>query len=39
VGLSVSAYTLLPEGVAIGLNGFIPIEEALNALTIRREKP
>jgi len=36
VGLSVNAYTLLPEGVGIGLNGFIPIEEALSALTILR---
>lgn len=36
VGLSVSAYTLLPEGIGIGLNGFIPIEEALHALTIQR---
>jgi serine protease Do len=35
VGLSVNAYTL-PEGVGIGLNGFIPIEEALEALTIER---
>jgi S1-C subfamily serine protease len=40
VGLSVNAYTLLPEGVGIGLNGFIPIEEALTALTILRgERP
>lgn len=40
VGLSVNAYTLLPEGVGIGLNGFIPIEEALSALTILRgERP
>ncbi|MEP6995229.1 MAG: trypsin-like peptidase domain-containing protein [Acidobacteriota bacterium] len=40
VGLSVSAYTMLPEGLGIGLNGFIPIEEALHALTIqRRAKP
>lgn len=39
VGLSVSAYTLLPEGIGIGLNGFIPIEEALHALTIQRDKP
>ena len=37
VGLSVSAYTLLPEGIGIGLNGFSPIEEALHALTIQRE--
>jgi serine protease Do len=36
VGLSVSAYTLAPEGVGMGLNGFIPIEEALKALTIQR---
>jgi serine protease Do len=39
VGLSVNAYTLLPEGIGIGLNGFIPIEEALHALTIQRGKP
>jgi S1-C subfamily serine protease len=40
IGLSVNAYTLGPEGAAVGLNGFIPIEEALSALTIRRgEKP
>jgi serine protease Do len=39
VALSVSAYTLLPEGIGIGLNGFIPIEEALHALTIQRGKP
>lgn len=38
VGLSVNAYTLLPEGIGIGLNGFIPIEEALHALTIQRQK-
>ena len=36
VALSVNAYTLLPEGIGIGLNGFIPIEEALHALTIQR---
>jgi S1-C subfamily serine protease len=39
VALSVNAYTLLPEGIGIGLNGFIPIEEALHALTIQRDKP
>jgi S1-C subfamily serine protease len=39
VGLSVNAYTLLPDGIGIGLNGFIPIEEALHALTIQREAP
>ncbi|HEY3170371.1 MAG TPA: trypsin-like peptidase domain-containing protein [Thermoanaerobaculia bacterium] len=40
VGVSVSAYALMPEGLGIGLNGFIPIEEALNALTIqRRDRP
>jgi len=39
VGLSVSAYTM-SDGVGMGLNGFIPIEEALTALTIeRRERP
>ena len=38
VGVSVNAYTVLPEGVGIGLNGFIPIEEALSALAIRRDK-
>jgi S1-C subfamily serine protease len=39
VGLSVNAYTLLPEGIGIGLNGFIPIEEALRALTIQPNEP
>ncbi len=39
VGLSVNAYTLLPDGIGIGLNGFIPIEEALHALTIQRDAP
>ena len=39
MGLSVNAYTLLPDGIGIGLNGFIPIEEALHALTIQRDAP
>jgi S1-C subfamily serine protease len=34
VGLSVSGYILLPDGVGVGLNSFIPIEEALTALAI-----
>jgi len=34
VGLSVSGYILLPDGVGVGLNSFIPIEEALSALAI-----
>jgi S1-C subfamily serine protease len=39
VGLSVSGYMLMPEGVGVGLNAFIPIEEALDALAIeQREK-
>lgn len=39
VGLSVSGFMLMPEGVGVGLNAFIPIEEALDALSIeRREK-
>lgn len=36
VGLSVSGYMLMPEGVGVGLNAFIPIEEALSALAIER---
>ena len=36
VGLSVSGYMLMPEGVGVGLNAFIPIEEALSALAIQR---
>jgi len=39
VALSVSGYMLMPDGVGVGLNSFIPIEEALSALVIRREKP
>jgi S1-C subfamily serine protease len=38
VGLSVSGYMLMPEGVGVGLNAFIPIEEALDALAIERQK-
>jgi S1-C subfamily serine protease len=38
VALSVSGYMLMPDGVGVGLNSFIPIEEALSALVIRREK-
>jgi S1-C subfamily serine protease len=36
VGLSVSGFMLMPEGVGVGLNAFVPIEEALDALAIRR---
>jgi S1-C subfamily serine protease len=36
VGLSVSGFMLMPEGVGVGLNAFIPIEEALDALSIER---
>ncbi|HYK43042.1 MAG TPA: trypsin-like peptidase domain-containing protein [Thermoanaerobaculia bacterium] len=36
VGLSVSGYMVLPEGYGVGLNSFIPIEEALSALYIKR---
>ena len=36
VGLSVSGYMLMPDGVGVGLNSFIPIEEALAALVIQR---
>jgi S1-C subfamily serine protease len=36
IGLSVSGYMLMPEGVGVGLNAFIPIEEALSALAIQR---
>ncbi|MGH9366169.1 MAG: S1C family serine protease [Thermoanaerobaculia bacterium] len=38
IGLSVSGFMLLPEGVGVGLNGFVPIEEALDALGIRRDQ-
>jgi serine protease Do len=34
VGMSVSGLLLMPEGVGVGLNQFIPIEEALEALGI-----
>lgn len=37
VALSVSGYMLMPDGVGVGLNSFIPIEEALSALLIRRD--
>jgi hypothetical protein len=37
VGLSVSGFMLMPEGVGVGLNAFVPIEEALDALAIRRQ--
>ena len=36
VGLSVSGFMLMPDGVGVGLNSFIPIEEALSTLAIRR---
>jgi serine protease Do len=36
VGLAVSGYILMPDGVGVGLNSFIPIEEALTALVIQR---
>ncbi len=38
VGLAVSGYILMPDGVGIGLNSFIPIEEALSALVIQRRE-
>ncbi|MCA1612468.1 MAG: S1C family serine protease [Acidobacteria bacterium] len=38
VGLSVSGYILMPDGVGVGLNSFIPIEEALSALVIQRRE-
>ena len=34
VGMSVSGFMLLPDGVGVGLNAFIPIEEALTTLAI-----
>jgi S1-C subfamily serine protease len=34
VGMSVSGFMLLPDGVGVGLNAFIPIEEALSTLAI-----
>jgi serine protease Do len=36
VGMSVSGFLLMPEGVGVGLNAFIPIEEALSTLAIER---
>ena len=36
VGMSVSGFLLMPEGVGVGLNNFIPIEEALKTLVIQR---
>jgi serine protease Do len=36
VGLSVSGFMLMPDGVGVGLNSFIPIEEALSTLAIER---
>ncbi|MEP6768967.1 MAG: trypsin-like peptidase domain-containing protein [Acidobacteriota bacterium] len=36
VGLAVSGFILMPDGVGVGLNSFIPIEEALSALVIQR---
>jgi len=36
VGLSVSGYMIMPDGFGVGLNSFIPIEEALSALVIQR---
>ncbi|HXM77303.1 MAG TPA: trypsin-like peptidase domain-containing protein [Thermoanaerobaculia bacterium] len=38
VGLSVSGFLIMPEGVGVGLNSFIPIEEALTALVIERRE-
>ena len=37
VALSVSGYMLMPDGVGVGLNSFIPIEDALSTLVIRRK--
>jgi serine protease Do len=36
VGVSVSGFMLMPDGVGVGLNSFIPIEEALSTLVIQR---
>jgi len=36
VGVSVSGFMLMPDGVGVGLNSFIPIEEALSTLAIER---
>lgn len=38
VGLTVSGFMIMPEGVGVGLNSFIPIEEALHALVIQRRE-
>jgi len=38
VGMSVSGFLLMPAGVGVGLNSFIPIEEALEALGIRQSE-
>ncbi len=38
VGMSVSGLLLMPEGVGVGLNQFIPIEEALKALGIHQSE-
>ncbi|HEY6146617.1 MAG TPA: trypsin-like peptidase domain-containing protein, partial [Thermoanaerobaculia bacterium] len=38
VGLSVSGYMIMPDGFGVGLNSFIPIEEALATLVIRRSE-
>jgi S1-C subfamily serine protease len=36
VALAVSGYMLMPDGVGVGLNSFIPIEDALSTLAIRK---
>jgi serine protease Do len=38
VAMTVSGLLLLPEGLGVGLNQFIPIEDALAALTIRQSE-
>jgi serine protease Do len=38
VGVSVSGFLLMPDGVGVGLNNFIPIEEALSALVIHHRE-
>jgi len=38
VGMSVSGFMLQPDGVGVGLNAFIPIEEALITLAIEPSK-
>lgn len=37
VGMCVSGFLLMPAGVGVGLNSFIPIEDALSALGIHPE--